>query len=300
VRRLVDAQFPQWRSLPLEPVDLDGWDNTTYRLGDELSVRLPNGDGYSAQVDKEQRWLPVLASSLPVDVPAVLAVGAPTAEFGRPWSVRRWIAGEPAATASIERGRLAEQLAGLLRALHRIDPRDGPVAGAHSAFRGGALRVYDDDTRGAIRDLAEHVDGDAAAATWEHALQSRWHRSGIWVHGDVTPSNLLVRGGNLAAVIDFGCAAVGDPACDLVMAWTFFDASERERFRAAVALDESTWDRARGWALWKALITLAEAVRGGTSTTDAVARFGWRVEPEELIAELTRRRPAPIIPTRHS
>src|SRR5688572_28238056 len=116
VRRLVDTQFPQWASLPIEPVDLDGWDNTTYRLGERLSVRLPNGAGYAAQVGKECRWLPFLARQLPLTIPEIVAIGAPTDDFPRPWSIRRWISGQPA-MATADGGRRARRLGEFLRAL---------------------------------------------------------------------------------------------------------------------------------------------------------------------------------------
>jgi aminoglycoside phosphotransferase (APT) family kinase protein len=293
VRRLVDTQFPEWASLPIEPVALDGWDNTTYRLGEHLSVRLPNDDSYTPQVEKEHRWLPILAPQLPLAIPEPVAIGAQSEEFPRPWSIRRWIDGEPMATARADRHLVAERLGEFLRALHRVDAGDGPAAGPHSFFRGGSLHVYDEETRKAMRTLAGRIDGNAVARTWEDALGSRWERLPVWVHGDMAPSNLIARSRELVAVIDFGCCAVGDPACDLVIAWTFFDPTERLVFRTAVALDDDTWDRARGWALWKALQVLAHDLTGGTSAADAVRRFGWRVEPSALIEELTEGRGSP-------
>lgn len=283
------AQFPQWASLPIEPVGLDGWDNTTYRLGDELSVRLPNDDGYSPQVGKEHQWLPLLAPHLPVAIPESLALGAPSADFPRPWSIRRWIDGEPAAAAPVNRGDLARRLGEFLRALQRIDGRDGPPAGAHSAFRGGPLHVYDAETRQSMLMLGDRIDQDAVGRTWQLAVAGQWEQPPVWAHGDMAASNLIVRREELIAVIDFGCAAVGDPACDLVIAWTLFDAAERDVFRSVVELDDGTWDRARGWALWKALLVLVHDATGDTPAGDAVRRFGWRVGPARLLDELTER-----------
>ncbi len=286
-RRLVAAQFREWAELPLAAVELDGWDNTTFRLGERLSVRLPNDDAYAAQVEKEHRWLPLLAPELPLLVPEPVALGSPTPEFPRPWSIRRWIDGTPAATSpEIDRRDLAVRLAGFLRALYEIDASAGPVAGRHSFFRGGPLDVYDAATRSAMHEVADHIDVDAVTATWAAALATRWEGPGVWVHGDVAPSNLLVRSGELAAVIDFGCAAVGDPACDLVMAWTFFDRDEREAFRRELRLDDATWERARGWALWKTLLVLADDGEGGATSPGAVARWGWRRQPRALLDEL--------------
>ena len=105
----------------------------------------------------------------------------------------------------------------------------------------------------------------------------------MWVHGDVAASNLIVAGGRLQAVIDFGCAAVGDPACDLVFAWTGCTDDARTTFRDTLALDDATWARARGWALWKAVITLAQAQQGHLDLDATTRRFGWRLGARELV-----------------
>lgn len=261
VRALLRGQFPEWAELPIEPAVPQGWDNRTFRLGETMSVRLPSAAGYVAQVEKEHRFLPYLAPRLPLPIPAPLAQGRPDARFPWPWSVYRWLPGESAATAPIaDLAEFAAALAAFLVALQRIDPTNGPPAGAHSAFRGAPLRTYDAETRRAIVALGSEIDDAAATALWETALGATWHGPALWFHGDVAVGNLLVREGRLSAVIDFGCCGVGDPACDLVIAWTLFEGRSRERFRAAMAADEGAWRRGRGWALWKALITL-EAYR---------------------------------------
>jgi aminoglycoside phosphotransferase (APT) family kinase protein len=282
--RLVAAQFPQWADLPVVAVTLDGWDNTTFRLGDELSVRLPSADVYVAQVEKEHRWLPILARYLSLRIPEPVAVGRPGGKFPRPWSVYRWIEGDP---ASVERiaslTAFASDLADFLRELHAIDASVGPPPGKRNFFRGGSIDIYDTQTRKSIQFLAREIDADAATEAWEAALASTWDRAPVWVHGDVAASNLLVTDGELRAVIDFGCAAVGDPACDLVMAWTFFTDESREVFRRDLPLDDATWARGRGWALWKALITLAQEKIGGGDADAAARRFGWRIGTREVI-----------------
>jgi aminoglycoside phosphotransferase (APT) family kinase protein len=286
VSRLVAAQFPQWADLPVMPVELDGWDNTTFRLGEHLAVRLPSADGYVPQVDKEHRWLPVLAPRLPLPIPRPLAKGSPGSGFPRPWSVYQWLPGEHATTDRIgSLDRFATDLADFLAALYKIDAAGGPEAGEHSFFRGGPLTTYDRETRAAISALAAEIDADAATEVWEAALAATWHGPSVWVHGDVTASNLLVVDGRLSAVVDFGCSAVGDPACDVTMAWTFFVGNSRETFRDRLPLDEGTWTRGRGWALWKALITLAGAVN--EDDADAAARrFEWRVGARRVVEEV--------------
>jgi aminoglycoside phosphotransferase (APT) family kinase protein len=165
-------------------------------------------------------------------------------------------------TASVERiadlGAFAETLARFLIALQQIDPTGGPPAGPHSAFRGAPLETYDAETRRAISALDGVLNTAAATEVWEAGLAAPFQGLPVWFHGDVAVNNLLVAGGRLSAVIDFGCCGVGDPACDVVIAWTLFAGKSRDVFRATLQVDEGTWARGRGWALWKALITLAE------------------------------------------
>lgn len=262
VAQLIRTQFPEWSDLQIRPVEPGGWDNRMFRLGSRMVVRLPSAEAYAAQVEKEQRWLPRLAPHLSVPIPAPLRVGQPGPEYSWSWSVYGWLEGEPvSAVRFAEPTTLAEDLAAFLVELRSLDASNGPLAGPHNFHRGGSLRVYDEETRQAIVALEAEINAPTATELWEEALSTDWERAPVWVHGDVAAGNLLVVGERLSAVIDFGCLGVGDPACDLVMAWTFFDAIGRERFKAAVGLDPATWQRARGWALWKALITLARCRR---------------------------------------
>jgi aminoglycoside phosphotransferase (APT) family kinase protein len=258
VSRLVSTQFPQWADLPIKPVEFDGWDNTTFRLGEDMSVRLPSAERYILQVDKEHRWLPKLASHLPLPIPVPLVKGKPGEGYPFPWSVYRWIEGEPATIERIEDlAGFATTLADFLTALQRVDPTGGPPPGPHNFFRGGPLTVYDAETRQAVAALEGKIDTAAASAVWEAALKATWHGPPVWFHGDVAWGNLLVKEGRLSAVIDFGTSGVGDPSCDLAIVWTLFGGESRDTFRAALQLDDATWARGRGWTLWKALITLA-------------------------------------------
>jgi aminoglycoside phosphotransferase (APT) family kinase protein len=285
--RLVAAQFPQWAHLPVSPVELDGWDNTTFRLGDELAVRLPTSDAHVSRVEKEHRWLPALVAELPLPIPELVARGWPDEEFARPWSIYRWIEGDPASIAGASSlTDFATDLAGFLSSLYAIDATGGPAAGPHSAFRGGPLDIWDAEVRESIQLLADEIDTEAATEVWETALANWWERSPVWAHGDVAPSNLLVRDGRLAAVIDFGCSAVGDPACDLAIAWTFFAGESRQLFQKALPFDDATWARGRGWTLWKALITAAQQVRGDAGAGPGARRFGWRWDARGVIDQV--------------
>ena len=256
-RRLIDSQFPQWSHLPITAVDRDGWDNRSFRLGSEYTVRLPSGNWYAQQVDKEQRWLPVLAPRLPLPIPTPVARGEPDSGFPYPWSVYCWLEGEPASTARIgDVTEFATTLASFLNALGRIDATGGPAPGRHNFFRGGQLCTYEEETFQAIDALGDEIPADDVKRVWAAAVATSWEGDPVWFHGDVATGNLLVRDGRLAAVLDFGSSGVGDPACDTVIAWTFLSGASRDRFRAELDVDSNTWSRGRGWALWKALITL--------------------------------------------
>jgi aminoglycoside phosphotransferase (APT) family kinase protein len=194
VERLISAQFPQWADLPITPAVLQGWDNKTFRLGAQMSVRLPSAVPYTQQVEKEHRWLPELAPHLPLPIPVPLAKGAPAEGYPFNWSVYRWLEGETASTERVDNLiEFATTLADFLAALQRIDPAGEPP-GRHNFFCGGPLTVYDADTRQAIAALDGRIDTDAATAVWEAALAATWHGPPVWFHGDVAVGNLLVEG----------------------------------------------------------------------------------------------------------
>jgi aminoglycoside phosphotransferase (APT) family kinase protein len=280
VRRLVATQFPRWAELPVRPVARGGWDNRTFHLGEHMIVRLPSAAAYAAQVEKEHRWLPRLAPLLPLPIPAPLAMGEPAGGYPWKWSIYRWLHGDIAAPERIADLRdFATSLAQFLIALQRIDPTGGPSPGLHNFHRGGPLTTYDAETRHAIAALEGRINVYAATEVWEAALATTWHGSPMWIHGDVSAGNLLVQQGKLSAVIDFGQLGVGDPACDLSIAWTLFGGESREVFRATLSLDADTWARARGWTLWKALIVAA----GLTNTNAVEAPQPWRIIEEVLI-----------------
>ncbi|TDO69041.1 aminoglycoside phosphotransferase (APT) family kinase protein [Kribbella sp. VKM Ac-2571] len=256
VRRLLAQQFPQWADLPVTPVKIDGWDNRTYRLGSGLTARLPTHSSYVAAVDKEHQWLPVLGPQLPVEIPEAVAKGAPGEGYPYSWAIRRWIPGETASVETVaDLDEFARSIASFILALQSIDATGGPAAGAHSFHRGAPPEYYHDETLAALAVLKGRIDTDLAREVWDAALATSWDRPPVWFHGDIANGNLLVQDGHLSAVIDFGTSGVGDPACDLVIAYTFFSGSSRATFRDAVDQDPATWARARGWALWKALIT---------------------------------------------
>jgi aminoglycoside phosphotransferase (APT) family kinase protein len=271
-RRLVDSQFPQWAHLPVSPVAFGGWDNRTFHLGDRMTIRLPSAAAYSFQVEKEHRWLPRLAPHLPLPIPTPLAMGEPAEGYPWHWSVYEWLDGEQATVERI--GNLPEfasTLASFLVALQGIDATGGPPPGAHNFQRGGPLAFYESEARAAIDTLGSTIDGAGARAVLDAALAATWMGAPVWFHGDVAYGNLLVEAGRLRAVIDFGTSGVGDPSCDLAIAWTLFDGESREAFRAGLPLDPGTWARGRGWTIWKGLI-VAAAMAGANPRDVAASR----------------------------
>jgi aminoglycoside phosphotransferase (APT) family kinase protein len=165
--------------------------------------------------------------------------------------------------------QFAIEVAQFLLALQRIGTADGPPAGPHSFFRGGPLSVYDAETRQCLGGLTDEVSAVEARAVWDQAMAATWRGPAVWVHGDIAAGNLLVRNGRLGAIIDFGSCAVGDPACDLAVAWTLLTGVGRAAFRRTLSADEALWARARGWALWKALLTIADTRANGTAKQTA-------------------------------
>jgi len=279
VCRLIAAQFSQWKDLSVRPVANGGWDNRTFHLGDQMLVRMPSAADYAAQVEKEHRWLPTLAPLLPLPIPEPLAMGEPAEGYPWKWSIYRWLEGNTIASTPIANlDNFAIDLVQFFLALHRIDPTGGHLPGPHNFYRGGALATYDNETRQAIAVLKGKIDADVATKIWETALATTWHHSPVWVHGDMSAGNLLVKEGRLSAVIDFGGLAIGDPACDLAIAWTLFREKSREVFRSRLPLDADTWARGRAWTLWKALIVAA----GLTETNQVETEQCWHTIREVL------------------
>jgi aminoglycoside phosphotransferase (APT) family kinase protein len=245
VRRLVDTQFPQWAGLPLRRVEPGGSDHLIHRLGDELSVRLPRHAGAIGQAEKEIRWLPRLAPHLPLGVPAPVAVGRPGLGYPWPWAVSRRLAGSVATVAGLgESAAAAVELAEFLTPLQRYPQEGAPAVSSDS------LAGRDTEARRSIAQVAGVFDAAGLLAVWEAALAAPgWDRPPVWFHGDFHTGNLLTVDGRLSAVIDFGGLGVGDPARDMMIAFTLMSAGPRAVFREALGVDDATWARGRGWAL---------------------------------------------------
>lgn len=253
VRELLNEQFAQWSDLPIVPVASSGTVNAVYRLGDKLCVRLPRTKRYAKSLESELRWLPVLAQRLPLAVPEAAAQGKPSTEFPFSWAIYRWLEGETFNLQSgVDESTAAEQLANFVTTFRRTDP-----SGAPKARRSMPLSMLDRATRAAIDSLDGIVNTHAVRSVWESCLQaSEWHGRPMWTHGDLIPSNILVDRGRISAIIDFGSVGIGDPAIDVIPAWSVFSADARRSFRAAVDVDDATWVRGLGFALQQALLII--------------------------------------------
>ncbi len=251
VRRLVAAQFPEWAALGIEPVRSSGTDNALYRLGEDMVVRLPRIHWAVDGEERAREWLPRLAPLLSVEVPVLLAVGDPAEGYPWNWSIYRWLEGANPCFGGFADSALASDLAQLVLSFHRIDLA-GPLTG-----RGLPLATRHEEVRAALAALEGKIDTHASTAAWQVALSvPAWSGRPVWIHGDLLPGNLLLREGRLKGVIDFGCAGLGDPACDLIAAWGVLPRAARAAFRSELGVDDDTWARGRGWALSIGLIAL--------------------------------------------
>jgi aminoglycoside phosphotransferase (APT) family kinase protein len=246
VRRLLSTQFPQWSKLPLRPMPFTGTDNAIFRLGDEMGVRLPRIHWAIEQIDKENDWLGRLAPHVSVSLPLPLAKGVPGFGYPYPWLVYKWLAGDDLQDGTVtDHRRLAREVAAFVTALGQIDSTDGPPAGR----RGGPLAPHDEIVRAVLGRLDGVVDVDRAMTVWQAAVSADpWSGPPVWIHGDLLPGNIIVNDGQLAGIIDWSAAGVGDPACEAMLAWSL-PSEARAVFRATLGFDDATWARARGWVV---------------------------------------------------
>lgn len=250
VRKLLESQFPEWTGLDLRESRPWGTDNAMFRLGDTFAVRLPRVPAAAEAVVKEHCWLPGFAMLLPLAVPEPLALGEPAFGYPHPWTVCRWLPGTSAVGAvALDSRKVARQVAGMLAALRAMDVTGGPLPGAHNSHRGVPVRVRD----GMVREWLPKLDGladiDRLTRAWDAVLDAPdWDGPPSWLHGDMHASNLIVAGDELAGVIDWGCMGVGDPATDLIPAWSVLDADGRQILREQFDIDDATWMRGMGWA----------------------------------------------------
>ncbi len=258
---IIEDQFPKYKDLVIKKVKLSGHDNQTFHLGNDFSLRFPSHINYSTQVIKEHTFCAKLQKQIPFQITQPIALGHPSDLFPYHFSINRWIEGEVVTQANIDnKAQLANDLACFLINLQNCETDNGPTPGLHNFYRGGDLSVYHEETLKAI-DNQDLFDKNKCLEYWLLGVNSIFNKKAVWIHGDVAVGNLLIKDGKLSAVIDFGNMAVGDPSCDYVMAWTYFDHISRQTFINSLQLDKDTLYRARAWALWKALISLHDSTR---------------------------------------
>jgi aminoglycoside phosphotransferase (APT) family kinase protein len=273
VRSLLAEQHPDLAGLPLTAAAEHGWDNAVFRLGAELAVRLPRRPLAVPLLAHELRWLPVLAPRLPLPVPAVVRTGVPGSGYPWPWSVHRWIPGEPLGSGTAAVPGAGAALAEFLRALHTPAPADAP----RNPYRG--IPLAERLPRGA-QDAAELVGRGLPAGPWLEVLRRAAAAPAFagaphWCHGDLHTANVLRQGSRIAGVIDFGDLGAGDPAVDLAIAWMLPPAQRPPLLAHARRLDAAggapapdpggspSWQRGRGWATAMALAVLAHGAPEG-------------------------------------
>ena len=255
MRQLLAHQFPQWTDRSLSLVTSPGTSHTLIRLGSDLVLRFPRTESAVRDIEREHHWLPRLAPHLPTPIPEPVEIGEPGSDYPWRWSVLRWLEGavrEPAEGPHSPES--ASALATFCRALRACDTTGAPNAAAEG-LRGAPLTIRDEETRAALHQLRAEIDLDRALEIWEEALAAvPFNDTPVWFHGDLLPGNVLFQERTLAAVIDFGCAGVGDPACDAMPAWSLFSGESRRVFLREIGIDRDTWLRARGHALSQAAI----------------------------------------------
>lgn len=260
-RKLINEQFPEYSHLPITEVEKQGHDNRTYRLGNDLLIRMPTDKAYALKVPKEQELLPKLAPHLSISIPVPVKMGLPSKDYAYPFSIYRWLEGTSINLLTLDDKvtmHLAYDLAKFLKELQSIKDIVGPEPGQHNWWRGDHVSVYDKGFREQVSNLVKIIDFTKASNLWDSACNTKWRNNPVWVHGDFAIGNMLMQNGKLSAIIDFGGIAVGDPACDLVIAWTFLNGEARDVFIEEMALDEDCWLRAKAWALWKATFELCQ------------------------------------------
>ena len=253
VQRLLAIQFPKWAKLPIKQVVSAGTNNALYKLGEDMVVRLPRIESAVKHIDTERTWLPRLAPQLPVAVPLPLGLGTASEGFPWPWTIYTWLDGvNPEADHLVEPGLLAQDIADFILAMQKVELLDGPPA-----RRGEPLQTQNLQVRQALIALEGVIDTGAATKTWKECLKlPAWYKPPVWVHGDLMPGNLLIVSNRLSAVVDFEGVGMGDPACDLIVAWNLLPANVRDDFRNTVSVDDATWERGKGWAFSMAIIQL--------------------------------------------
>ena len=252
VKSLVEKQFPQWAGLPIEPIKSAGTDNVIFRLGNEMTIRLPRTIGAASNIYKEWKWLPILEQQVSLSIPTPISKGIQTKDYPCPWLIYKWLDGKNGTESELDLNNAAIVLGNFVKDLQKVDISNAPFS-----QRGGPLSKLNNEVLEALKNLNGIIDVDKAKLAWEKALSAPVHTgSPVWIHSDLHAGNILVNHGQITSVIDFGMSGIGDPACDVMAAWTLLSKETRNKFREIVNVDDATWERGKGWALSFGLIAL--------------------------------------------
>lgn len=256
IQKIISIQYPKYASFEIRNVVKSGHDNQTFHLGNEYSLRFPSAYDYSSQVLKEHQFCKKLQESISYRITEPIELGQPSDLFPYHFSINSWIDGESMNEFNVkDKNQLAYDLAQFLNELKQCDPHLGPLPGPHNFYRGGNLSTYHEETIQAIKEC-DDFDQTECLKIWHTGLNSDFKGPNTWIHGDLEKDNLLIKDDRLYAVIDFGNMGIGDPACDYVMAWTYFNIESRQIFLQAFGINQAMINRAKAWALWKAIISL--------------------------------------------
>lgn len=274
VQALLDEQHSDLADRELR-FENNGWDSAIFRLGEDLAVRLPRRKVNADLLPDELQWLPRLAPQLPLPINAPVRVGVPGCGFPWMWSIAQWFHGASWADAEVrDPHETATTFGWFVRELGVDAPDDAP----NNPYRGGPLTDRDPALRERVTQLGASIDADAVVGLWDDALAAPMNTRRRWLHGDLHPANIIVNGGQIAAIVDWVDLSAGDTAYDLAAAWfCFSDPSARAVFIDATGeTDEATWVRARACALSHAIACLASSADNprmhavGQRTLDAV------------------------------
>ncbi|EAP99366.1 putative aminoglycoside phosphotransferase [Janibacter sp. HTCC2649] len=282
VGSFVAQQCPQWGHLPLRAMTTSGTEHTTYRLGDELLVRVPRDASSEAGLRKEIDWLPRLRDGVDLEMPVIEHVGAPSLDYPHTWTINRWVSGEDA-SARVLAGDVpsswADVLAELVASLRAVDLREFAPHELPQGQRGGHVRCRVEALHGQTDPMSGPLDPTPVMGLMEAALDAGAPApEPVLLHGDLIPGNLVVRNGRLSGLLDFGTLTTGYAAWDLTPAWWVLDRSGRERFRELLEVDDVSWAWGRAFAASQGLLAdWVYAPRG-----HALAPLGARAVAEAL------------------
>jgi aminoglycoside phosphotransferase (APT) family kinase protein len=255
VGELVDQQFPEWTTLPIERISSEGTVNAIFRIGDRIAARFPL---QPADVATTRQWLQSEAEAARqllgrtrFPIPEPLAVGEPGFGYPLPWSVQTWLPGLTATQQDPGNSTgFADDLAEFIIDVRALDTGGRRFAGSG---RGGDLQSHDEWMELCFRNSEGLLDVARLRRVWRHLRELPRHGREVMTHGDLTPANVLVSRGRLAGILDVGGLGPADSALDLVAAWHLLEARPRQLFREVLASDDLEWERGKAWAFEQAM-----------------------------------------------